>query len=130
MAKKVVTLDDLDPKVEAAETITYGIDGQFYEIDLSAPNGKKLRDALAPYNKVARLVDPKVGARRYANGGNGQLGLAYGDYDSQAVRAWAEENGLEVNPKGRVPDDIVRRYFAAQQQQQQQAAAANGSGSS
>jgi hypothetical protein len=116
VAKKVVTLDDLDPKQEAAETITYGIDGQYREIDLSDTNAKKLRDALAPFNKVARSVDPKVGGRRFANSGNGQMGFAYGDYDSQAVRTWAQEQGLEVNDKGRVPDDIVRQYFAAQQQ--------------
>lgn len=127
MAKKVVTLDDLDPKQEAAETITYGIDGQFLEIDLSAPNAKKLRDALAPFNKVARHVDPKVGARRYANGSNGQIGLAYGDYDSQAVRAWAQERGIEVNDKGRVPDEVVKQYFQAQQQA---AATANGASAS
>jgi len=129
MAKKVVTLDDLDSKVEAAETITYGIDGQFREIDLSAPNAKKLREALAPFNKVSRLVDPKVGARRYANGGNGQMGLAYGDYDSQAVRTWAQERGIAVNDKGRVPDEVVKQYFQEQQQAAATPASANGSGS-
>ncbi|MGW1809239.1 histone-like nucleoid-structuring protein Lsr2 [Streptomyces sp. NPDC002078] len=117
MAKKVVTTDDLDPKQEADETITYGIDGQYREIDLSQGNAKKLRELLAPYNKVARVVDVKIGNRRFANSGNGQMGFAYGDYDSQAVRTWAQEQGLEVNDKGRVPDDIVRQYLAAQQQQ-------------
>lgn len=73
---------------------------------------------MAPFNKASRLVDPKVGGRRFANSGNGQMGFAYGDYDSQAVRTWAQENGIEVNDKGRVPDDVVRQYFAAQQQQQ------------
>jgi hypothetical protein len=125
MAKKVVTTDDLDPKQEAAETITYGIDGRYREIDLSEANAKKLRDALAPFSKVARLIDSKVGGRRFANGDNGQMGFAYGDYDSQAVRTWAQERGIAVNDKGRVPDDVVKQYF-----QEQTAASLNGAAAS
>ena len=125
MAKKVVTTDDLDPKQEAGETITYGIDGRYREIDLSEANAKKFRDALTPFNKVSRIIDPKVGARRFANGGDGQMGFAYGDYDSQAVRTWAQERGIAVNDKGRVPDEVVKQYF-----QEQATVSSNGTAAS
>ena len=50
MAQKVniVLVDDIDGS-EAEETITFGIDGANYEIDLNAKNAGKLRDALATY---------------------------------------------------------------------------------
>jgi Lsr2 len=41
-------IDDLDGS-EAAGTITFGLDGRTYEIDLSDENADKLRHALAPY---------------------------------------------------------------------------------
>jgi hypothetical protein len=33
--------------------------------------------------------------------------------DNQAVRKWAEANGIEVNPRGRIPSDVLERYKAA-----------------
>ena len=55
MAQRVhiVLEDDLDGSA-ADETVTFGLDGANYEIDLSAKNAAKLRDALAPY--VGSLV--------------------------------------------------------------------------
>ena len=50
MAQKVHVLlvDDLDGG-DADETVPFGLDGVSYEIDLSAANAQKLRDALAAY---------------------------------------------------------------------------------
>ena len=36
------------------------------------------------------------------------------DGENALARAWAVENGLEVNPRGRVSKDIIERYRAAQ----------------
>ncbi len=62
MAQKVmVTLvDDLDGS-EAEETVEFGLDGAFYEIDLSEDNAERLRDALSEYVEHARR---QAGARR------------------------------------------------------------------
>ena len=57
MARETVTrlLDDLDGGV-AHETVSFGIDGVMYEIDLSSKNAKKLRSELAVYiDKGSRL---------------------------------------------------------------------------
>lgn len=45
MAQKVqvILLDDLDGG-DAAETVSFALDGASYEIDLSAKNASKLRD--------------------------------------------------------------------------------------
>jgi len=55
MAQKhiVQLIDDLDQGA-AAETVSFGLDGSSYEIDLSAKNAAKLRDALAVYVANAR----------------------------------------------------------------------------
>ena len=55
MAQKVhITLeDDLDGG-EATETVSFGLDGRTYEIDLNDKNAAALRDALARYVAAAR----------------------------------------------------------------------------
>ena len=65
MAQKVqVTLvDDIDGS-SADETLTFGIDGVFYEIDLSKSNAKKFRDSLNAYVGAARRSGRSSRARR------------------------------------------------------------------
>src|SRR4051812_16082108 len=50
MAKQttVTLVDDLDGK-KAAEQVEFAVDGMTYEIDLSAANSARLRQALAPF---------------------------------------------------------------------------------
>ena len=62
MAQKVniVLIDDIDGS-DAVETVTFGLDGTSYEIDLNKKNAAALRDALAGYVGNARKV---TGSRR------------------------------------------------------------------
>jgi hypothetical protein len=50
MAKTLIVKlsDDIDGG-DADETVRFGLDGRAYEIDLSAENASKLRQALKPY---------------------------------------------------------------------------------
>jgi hypothetical protein len=48
MAHHFILVDDIDGS-EVAETITYTINGQDYEIDLSEDNAEKFHDTLEPY---------------------------------------------------------------------------------
>lgn len=108
MAQRVQILleDDLDGG-KADETVTFGLDGSTYEVDLSSSNAKKLREALAPYVGAGR----KVTARgRRAGGGRGRKGGASSASD---IRAWARENGYEVSDRGRVPAEVRAAYEAA-----------------
>ena len=110
MAQKVEVhlIDDLDGK-EANETLTFGLDGSNYEIDLSAKNANKLRDALSTYIGAAR----KAG-RIPAKAGRGRSGgSATADREqNQAIREWAKKQGLTVNDRGRIPAEIVEKYHA------------------
>ena len=58
MAQKVQVLlvDDLDGG-EATETVSFGLDGSSYEIDLSSANADKIRKELALYIEHARKVE-------------------------------------------------------------------------
>ena len=104
MASKVIVslVDDVDQS-EAAETVTFGVDGTEYEIDLSVQNAKKLRGALDGYISKAR----KVGGRRSGRSKTSSL------VDNHAIRAWAGANGIKVSERGRISADIVAQYKAA-----------------
>ncbi|GCB47094.1 hypothetical protein RKD19_003694 [Streptomyces canus] len=109
MAQKVQVLlvDDIDGG-EADETVTFALDGKTYEIDLTTANADKLRGLLDPYVKGGR----RTGGR--ASGGRGKARAASGgSQDTAQIRAWAKENGYEVNDRGRVPASIREAYEKA-----------------
>jgi hypothetical protein len=101
---QVLLVDDLDGG-EADETVTFALDGKTYEIDLTTANADKLRGLLEPYVKGGR----RTGGR--ASGGRGKArASSSGSQDTAAIRAWAKENGYEVNDRGRVPASIREAY--------------------
>ncbi|MGP3923869.1 MULTISPECIES: histone-like nucleoid-structuring protein Lsr2 [unclassified Streptomyces] len=104
MAQRVVVTlsDDIDGG-EAAETVTFGLDGKFYEIDLNTANAKKLRGALAPYVEAGRKRSKSGKAYRHT-------AVAP---DPAAVRAWARSHGMEVPPRGRIPKKVYEAFNAS-----------------
>jgi len=111
MASKTLVFleDDLDGG-EADETVSFSLDGVAYEIDLSAKNAGKLRDALALYIGSGR----RVGGR--ASRGRGAAAKAAGrggSANTAEIREWARKKGYEVSERGRIPAAIVDAYSAA-----------------
>ena len=108
----VVLEDDLDGS-EADESVKFGLDGVSYEIDLSAKNAKKLRDALAPYVEAAR----RVGGRAARGRGTRQSGRAASSGgrkpETAEIRAWAKQQGYDVSDRGRIPADVIDAYHKA-----------------
>lgn len=108
MAQKVrvLLIDDLDGG-DAEETVSFGLDGVSYEIDLSVNNAQKLRDALQPFVEQARRV-PAAGR------GRGRRARAASSRERSAeIRAWAKAHGRKVSERGRIPQSIVDEYEAA-----------------
>lgn len=107
MAQKVniVLVDDIDQS-DADETVTFGLDGKEYAIDLNAKHASALRDALAPYLGHARPVGGRVGRRSAAKT------AASGTAPSE-IRAWARNNGFDVPERGRVSAEVREAYAAA-----------------
>lgn len=104
MAQKVhvVLIDDIDGG-NADETVHFALDGVSYEIDLTTSNAARLRSALAEFTGHARKVQGR-GGRRGRGRGHGR---------SAEIRAWARDQGLEVNERGRIPADLAAKFEAA-----------------
>ncbi|MFF3407501.1 Lsr2 family protein [Streptomyces sp. NPDC002742] len=104
----VILTDDLTGG-DADETMTFGLDGKTFEIDLNDKNAAKLRKLLAPYVEAGRKLSGKASGGARGRGGpaktNGE--------DTVAIRAWARENGYDVNDRGRVPATIREAYHKA-----------------
>jgi hypothetical protein len=103
MAQKVhvVLIDDIDGR-DADETVRFALDGVGYEIDLSAANAARLRTAMAEFVGHARRVQGR--GRRSRSGATGK---------SAEIRAWARDQGLQVNERGRIPADLAAKFEAA-----------------
>ena len=96
-------IDDLTGKT-ADETLTFGLDGRIYEIDLSAANADKLRQALAKFIAAGRRqTTVKATARASTSVVS----------DASEIRAWAVQNGYEVSRRGRIPAELREAYQAA-----------------
>ncbi|WP_203337171.1 histone-like nucleoid-structuring protein Lsr2 [Nocardioides limicola] len=108
MAQKVQILlvDDIDG-TEADSTVTFGLDGTTYEIDLNEKNAAALREALAPYIGHAR----KVSATRRTRRGRGAAATSAGS--TAEIREWARANGFEVSDRGRISEEVRAAWAAA-----------------
>ncbi|MCM2429340.1 histone-like nucleoid-structuring protein Lsr2 [Streptomyces sp. RKAG337] len=109
MAQKIVTIytDDLTGKESSdAGTHTFAVDGVAYEIDLGPDSYDKLLDALAPFIKAGH----KVGRTRGASGPRKSGPV---NNDTADIRAWAKDNGYDVNDRGRVSATVRDAYEAA-----------------
>ena len=105
MATKVTVAleDDLDGG-PAVETVRFAVGGVDYEIDLNKKNAAAFRKKLAPFIEHAR----RAGRGRSRRGGRSAAGRGR----SAAIRAWAGEQGIAVNARGRIPADVVEQYEA------------------
>lgn len=115
----VSLLDDIDGS-EARETLTFGLDGASYEIDLSDKNAKKVRDALANYVAHARRVDggrraaataPRRG--RAARASKAGARTAPDREQTAAIREWARAAGWEVSERGRLSAAVLEAFETA-----------------
>ncbi|MGK5627016.1 histone-like nucleoid-structuring protein Lsr2 [Streptomyces sp. URMC 123] len=110
MATKVlvVHVDDLDG-TESAEpgiiqTVSFGLDGASFEIDLTGENEQELRKILSPYMQAGRRAQGEASGKPAKN---------RDALDARAVRAWARDNGYEVSGHGRIPENIQTAYRQA-----------------
>ncbi len=98
---EIILSDDVDGSL-ATGTVSFGFDGVSYEIDLSEKNQEKFRDQMAAWIANARKVRRTNGVKKVRAGGP----------TGSEVRAWAQERGLAVSARGRVPAEIKAAYEA------------------
>lgn len=127
MARQTIIeiLDDLDGS-PAESSVTFGVDGAMYEIDLSAANHERFVAAMAPYVAVAQMVGKSGGiragvarvSRRVA--AQGAMSADLRKELNTSIRSWfnglteAERTALELpaslSDRGRIPEDIRQSY--------------------
>jgi hypothetical protein len=124
MAERIIRqlIDDLD-QAEIADgkggSIEFGLRGTTYRIDLTDENIAKLETALAPYVESAtRVSGPRVSPARSTTPApktraTKRTSKRASTKSTAAIRAWAVENGHEVNARGRVPASVVEAYDLA-----------------
>lgn len=100
---QVVLTDDLDQS-PANQTVSFGLDGVEYEIDLSDANAAALRNALARYVASAR----KIGGRRRS-----ASAAAHKSTSANEIRTWAQEQGMAVSARGRVSGELRAAFERA-----------------
>jgi Lsr2 len=104
----VMLVDDIDGS-EATEQVEFAVDGKSYEIDLSAANSAKLREALAPFISAAR----RAGGRRSSSSAAAPAPPSRPAADrqhNQAVREWAVAQGMKISERGRIPSNVLEAY--------------------
>ena len=118
MAQKVQLIDDLDvadntpAPADAIGTVTfsYSINGASVhrEIDLSEKHTDEFEEALGPYVQAGREV---ARPRHTTTGGAARRRAPRGN--TQEIRVWARQQGIQVSDRGRVPADVIAKYEAA-----------------
>jgi hypothetical protein len=103
MATKITIAleDDLDGG-PADETVRFAIGGTEYEIDLNNKHAAAFRKQLAPFIEHARKTGR--GPRRPRPASSRQR--------SGDIRAWAQQQGIAVSGRGRIPASVVQQYEA------------------
>lgn len=88
--------------------VTFGFEGVTYQLDLSDEHLQELEDALAPYIEAGTKVSSSSKPRQRAASGSGRS-----SEELQAIRDWANENGYDVAPRGRIKKEVIEAYEAA-----------------
>ena len=124
MAERVIRqiIDDLDHTEIAegqGERIEFGFRGVAYQLDLSKANVAKLEKALAPYIEAAATAESEGAAPRPAKKtprsrkANKRTRRRPAKAQLSDIRAWANDDGYSVSPRGRIPADVVAAFESA-----------------
>jgi hypothetical protein len=105
---QVILICDLhDDETPGTQTVSFGLDGSSYEIDVCDAHAAELRESFGRFVGVARrggARGSRPGRRRGRQGGTGE---------AAQIREWARSQGLPVPERGRIPAELAERYAAA-----------------
>lgn len=102
---QIILEDDIDGGT-ATETVTFGLDGVTYEIDLNEKNAASMREAFARYVGSGRRV-----AGRRSSGTSSRGSSNKGELTK--IREWARANGHQVSDRGRISQAVRDAYAKA-----------------
>lgn len=95
--------DDKEIPDGQQHSISFGLDGQEYEIDLCAKHSERFSEVVGKFAEHARKTAVKsTGRRRRRTAANRQR--------SAEIRAWAKKSGFEVSDRGRIPGHVLAGF--------------------
>ncbi len=100
--------DDKEIPDGEQRSITFGLDGQEYEIDLCAKHSEKLSETVERFAEHARKATVRGMTRRRRTTANRQR--------SAEIRAWAKSSGIEVSDRGRIPGHVLAGFESSHKQ--------------
>lgn len=104
MAEITLLVDDLDGQTtEGVESVYFSYKGEDFVIDLGEKNQDRLDEVLAEFIDKARKPDIPAKAKARTN-----------KAETEALRAWANDNGYELGDRGRISQEVKDAYAAAQ----------------
>jgi len=110
----ILTCDVHDGAAEAADTVSFTVEGQAYECELCEPHLNEFREAMEIWSSHSRPVGGARGSQSAGRASRGSRKRAASEGPSSSdVREWAREQGMEVSSRGRVPAELHAAYAAA-----------------
>ncbi|MEV0360067.1 Lsr2 family protein [Nocardia sp. NPDC050697] len=124
MAKKVILVDDIDGKeIDSGfeAPVEFSFDGKYYKLDLRQSNYEAFQEDLKKWIDAAEEVSPSGAARGRRDPARGpkpgstraDTGSGRSKEELAAIREWAQKNGHEVSPRGRIASPILEAYDEA-----------------
>ena len=110
---------------DGVQTVSFGFDGQNYDLDACGDHRKQMEEAFATYVGSARRASGAGGsgtaARRSSSRSGGRSSGSSGSSSGggsdreevQRMREWARENGHKVSERGRLSSSVIEAYRAA-----------------
>lgn len=116
-----------EAKVEASETLEFEIDGERFTIDLTDENAAAFREAVQPFKDAATVIPRRAKGGKKSSTAGAPAGSSakkpgtakvssktQEEEENARIRAWAAENGFDISPRGRLPQEVKDAYAAAQ----------------
>ncbi len=103
----VTMIDDIDGSTKDVTSLRFAWGGTDYEIDLSPENRAIAEERFGTFIQNARR------AGRAASNGHAAPKRRRDRGNSADIRAWAEEQGIPVSERGRIPVTVIAQYEAS-----------------
>ena len=94
-------------------TVSFGLDGTTYEIDLSPADAAAFREDLATWVRRARPIGGSTTTRGASRAPRPPRVTTVPGVPATTIRQWARANGVTVSDRGRLPAAVRQAYAAA-----------------
>ncbi|WP_338887399.1 Lsr2 family protein [Rhodococcus sovatensis] len=108
--------DDIDDKEipdGTGENITFSVNGAEYEIDLNDKNAKEFHRKLDYYIGYGTRTGGRKVRKASKGAGANAVAPKRDAAQTRVIREWAQANGYDVSPRGRLPLSVEEAFDAA-----------------